>query len=609
MFCGKCGNPLEDDARFCGNCGAPVELEIPAEPAAPVEEAPVAEAAAPAEEVVEVQENVAEEAVQEPELPEFMLNTEGELAKPKKKIGKIFGLIGGIVLVVLIAVLAVAAISDFDGFFGFFTRTFSSPEKQQTKVYEDVVADAFDKLTVSGDNKKGGQSFDPTNMGAEGEMRLTIDDQLLSLIVPANGVDMSWLSDIAIGYDASVKDELYKMVMSVVLGDTTLASADMVMDQESMEYWLSIPELNDKALYINYSEMMEDMGASMVTMMDPETLADYAELLPSQEVLEAIVSRYVSVIMSGFGDVERSTETRKVSGVSQKLHVLKATMDEDDLVDIAENLIKTLKKDKDIKEIILNVEEYVGEEGLYDSFIEAMDEALEALDEDEMDLPSFKLTLLTYLNNANDIVGITVKVSSMGVKLEPLSWVRVEQGKKFASELVISAGTESVVFEGKGEKAKTTNSKYTLSYNGDEILTVKVQDYVSDDTKTAGTLRIIPSENIMDEVMSGADIPEAVLDLIGSADPALEIQFSVVNGESGEYSIALAAGTKKLVTLSVTTKLTAPDAIQIPENVLELKDEESLTEWTEGMNEDFLSALIERLIEAGAPAELFAFAA
>ena len=604
MFCGKCGNPVADDARFCGKCGAPVE-EIPTEPAAPVEETPVVEPTAPAEEVLDVQENVVEEVVQEAEQPEFMLNTEGEIAKPKKKISPIPFLIGGIAVIAAVVLLAFLNWSNFSGFF---TRTFSSPEKLQTKVYEDVVANAFDKVTVSEENKKGEQAFDPTNMGAEGEMRLTIDDQLLSLI-PANGMDMSWLSEIAIGFDSSVQGNLAKMVMSVILGDTTLASADMVMDQETMEYWISVPELNDKSIYMNYFDILEDSGVAVSAMMDQEMIAELAKVMPSQEVLETIATRYVGVLMSGFGDVEKSAETVKVSGVSQKLHVLKATMDEDDLVEIAENLIKTLKKDKDIKEIILDIEEYSGEEGIYDSFIEAMDEALETLDEEDMDLPSFKLTLLTYLNDANDIVGITVKASSMGAKIEPISWVRVEQGKKFASEFVISAGTESLVFEGKGEKAKTTNSKYTLSFDGEKLLTVEVKDYVSDDAQTSGTVRIIPSEDIMDEVMGDADLPESVSDLIGSADPALEIQFSIVEGKTGEFSIALTAGSKKLVTLSCFTKVTVPDAIQIPENVVEFKDEESLNEWTETMNVDFLSTLIERLIEAGVPADLFAFAA
>ncbi len=604
MFCGKCGNPVDDDSRFCGNCGAPVEKEIPAEPVAPVEEVPVSEPAAPAEEVMDVQENVVEETVQEPEQPEFMLNTEGEITKPKKKISAIPFLIGGIAVIAAVVLLAFLNWSNFSGFF---VRTFSSPEKLQTKVYEDVVANAFDKVTVSEENNKGEQAVDPTNMGAEGEMRLTIDDQLLSLI-PANGMDMSWLSEIAIGFDSSVQGNLAKMVMSVILGDTTLASADMVMDQETMEYWISIPELNDKSIYMNYFDILEDSGVAVSAMMNPEAMAEVAKVLPSQEVLETIAIRYVGVLMSGFGDVEKSSDTVKVSGVSQKLHVLKATMDEDDLIKVAENLLKTLKKDKDIKEILLDIEEFAGEEGIYDSFIEAMDEALEALDEDDMELPSFKLTLLTYLNDANDIVGITLKASSMGVKLEPISWVRVEQGKKFASELVISAGTESIVFEGKGEKAKTTNSKYTLSFDGEELLTVEVKDYVSNDEQNSGTIRIIPSEDIMEQVTGDADLPESISDLIGSAEPALEIQFSITETQSGEFSIALTAGSKKLVSLSWFTKLTAPDAIQIPENVVEFKDEESLNEWTETMNVDFLSTLIERLVEAGVPAELFAFA-
>ena len=91
MFCGKCGNPVDEDAMFCANCGAPVEKETTAPAAEPV--APVAEPAAPVEEAPVYpefqQEPTAEETVQDfvqSEYPELALNTEGEVSKPKKKI-------------------------------------------------------------------------------------------------------------------------------------------------------------------------------------------------------------------------------------------------------------------------------------------------------------------------------------------------------------------------------------------------------------------------------------------------------------------------------------------------------------------------------------------
>ena len=220
---------------------------------------------------------------------------------------------------------------------------------------------------------------------------------------------------------------------------------------------------------------------------------------------------------------------------------------------------------------------------------------------------SFKLTLITYLNDANEIVGITVKVSAgMGMKLEPFSWVRVEQGKKFASELVISAGAQSIVFEGKGENGKTKNGEYVLSYDGNEILTVELKDYVSNDDQLSGTVRIAPSEYVMDMFMDEADLSQAIIDLIGTAEPALEIKFDS-NGQVGSASFALAVGTKNLIAISINSKLTAADSIVLPEKYVEMTPDSDGSEWMETMNPDFLDTLMDRLIEAGVPAELFAF--
>ncbi len=600
MFCKNCGNPMDDDAVLCPNCGAAVENEVPAEPAEPVEEVPVQQE----DEILDPSVEPEMDA-QEPEEPAFALNTEGEVAAPKKKINKLPFLIGGIVAVVAAVLLVVFNWANVSGFF---VRTFSSPEKLQTKVYEDVVAKSFDTFTVS-DKEKKELPYDPSNVGVEGDFRLSIDEQILDLI-PADGVDISWLSDIAIGYDASIRDKMEKVAFDLILGDTSIIGADAVLNMETMEYWFRVPDLNDQAIYMNVGSLLDEMDTvAMPAIFDTEKLEEIAEILPSQEVLEKVITRYVGVVMSGFGDVEKSSEKVKVSGVSQNLHVLKATMDEDDLLKMAENLLKTLKKDDDIEDFLLSIEEYVGEEGLYDSFVEAMDDALESLDEvDADDLGSFKLTLITYLNDANEIVGNTVKLSlpglGMGMKYEPISWVRVEQGKKFASELVISLPTESIVFEGKGETGKTTNSEYTLSYDGDELLTVEVKDYVSSDNQLAGTVRIVPSEYVMENLMSDMDMEDAVADLIGSASPALQIDFS--NDKQGSrFSVALAAGAKKLIAISTTSKFTEPDAIEPPTNFVEYKDDESLTEWTENMKTDFLDTLMNRLIEAGVPAELF----
>lgn len=601
MFCGKCGSPMDDNAMFCPNCGSAAgNQEAASAPAAATEYYAETEILMPAEQNNQQYSQPYAPAYSEPEAPAFALNTEGAESKPKKKKSKAPILIAAIVAVVAAALLVVL---NWNNVSGFVERTFSSPEKLQASVYEDAVGQVFDTVTGSNSENKEQTQIDFSNLGVEGELRVSVDKQILDMI-PAQGMDLGFLSNIALGYDLSVKDALGKLVLDVILGDTTIASADAILNSDTMELYASVPELNDQALYLNLKEMIEEnMGYSAMGSIDPEMLETLKKVIPSEEVLRTIAARYVSLVMSGFGEVEKSNEKMEVADISQKLHVLEATMDEDDLLKIAETLIKTLKKDKEIEAIIANVEEAAGQEGLYDAFMEAMEKAEAELSEiDSDDMPSFKLTLVTYLNDTNDIVGMTAKLSAEGEKLEPFSWIRVEQGKKFASEMVISAGTESVVIEGSGENGDSTNAEYVLSVAGEEILTVSVKDYVDNDQQISGTVRIVPSDAILDNVMSNMN--DVVSGLLGSADPSLEIKF-FKNADKVELAVGLAVGSKNLLAVSTSATLTTPDDIAVPENYVEISEDSDPSQWLETMNPDFLETLMDRLIEAGVPAELF----
>lgn len=601
MFCGKCGSPMDDNAMFCPNCGSAAgNQEAASAPAAATEYYAETEILMPAEQNNQQYSQPYAPAYAEPEAPAFALNTEGAESKPKKKKSKAPILIAAIVAVVAAALLVVL---NWNNVSGFVERTFSSPEKLQASVYEDAVGQVFDTVTGSKSEKKDETKIDLSNLGVEGELRVSVDKQILDMI-PAQGMDLGFLSNIALGYDLSVKDALGKLVLDVILGDTTIASADAILNSDTLELYASVPELNDQALYLNLKEMIEEnMGYSAMGSIDPEMLETLKKVIPSEEVLRTIAARYVSLVMSGFGEVEKSNEKMEVADISQKLHVLEATMDEDDLLKIAETLIKTLKKDKEIEAIIANVEEAAGQEGLYDAFMEAMEKAEAELSEiDSDDMPSFKLTLVTYLNDTNDIVGMTAKLSAEGEKLEPFSWLRVEQGKKFASEIVVSSGSQSIVIEGSGETGDSTNSEYVLRFDGEEILTVSVKDYVDNDQQISGTVRIAPSDAILDNVMSNMN--DVVSGLLGSADPSLEIKF-FKNADKVELAVGLAVGSKNLLAVSTSATLTAPDDIAVPENYVEISEDSDPSQWLETMNPDFLETLMDRLIEAGVPAELF----
>ncbi len=590
MFCGKCGSEFNDDTLFCPNCGEPVSQqpeveEILAE--ASLEE----EAAAPQEFVAGEDTAVADEVVADgSEEDVITLNTEGAEAAPKK-ISKLPFLIGGIAVVVVAALLAVFNWANISGFF---TRTFSSPEKLHAKVYEEVVADAFDEAdAVIADAKN---AF--ANSGSEGVIRIELDKAVLDLIA-GQGMDMSWLSDIAIAYDVSMKDSRCKISYDALLGDTKLISADQYMDMESLEHWIRIPELNDNAMYMNLSE---SSGISK------EELTKVLDAIPSEEVLSRVATRYVGILMSGFGDVEKSAETVKIDGVSQRLYLLEATMDEDDLVDILEDIIKELKKDDDVEDIIRNMEKVSGEEGLYDSLLESLDDAMSELDAENMDIPSFKIKLTTYLNGANEIVGIAAKYSASGISVEPFSYVTVEQGKKFATEIQFGAGDEVLLIEGNGTTGKTTTGEYVVTYQNEEVLTVKVQDYAVDEKQTTGTIRIIPNKTFIKNFLTEQFyLDDSAVDVAAGIEWALQIKLSG-KPEDMVMSVSVAGNETNYVTLSVSEKETAASEITLPEKYINMDDYDFEEQWAETVNQEFLNTLFERLVEAGVPEELLEMA-
>lgn len=589
MFCGNCGSPMGDDVAFCPNCGAAAKKQSPA--AEPVQEENVQiPVQPPVADVNNVQDNAQPETQTTPLMD---LNTQGDVPlKVKKSKAPIF--IG------IFAVLALAAVLVFLNWAKLSStieRTTKSPEKLQAAVYADVVAERFDEIAEF-EEENGFLSSEKTDKGVDAELKLHIDEEILDLI-PAQGMDLDFLSDIAIGCNISSKDELAKIVLDIILSDTSIISAEVIGNSETMEFYASVPDLNDKALYIDLEKLMEEAGA-MISY--PEMVTQLTEVIPETQVLEDMTLRYVDILLSSFGSVEKSSEKVVVDGVSQKLYVLKATMSEEDVLNMAKNLLNAVKEDKDIKKLIQGVEEFTGEDGLYDDLQDELEYMIEDLEDVELSEDENSLVLTTYLNDLNDIVGVSLKLITDGEEYEPVSWIHVEQGKKFASELVITDGNEELLIAGSGEIGNAKNAVYEVSFDDERLLKVELVDYVSTNKEKSGTIRIVPDGKVIDELMYGVD--DGIAGLVDAAEPALELSFE--NTEKSNYfSIALVVGKKTLLSVSTSAEEVKPDSISIPSDYVNVEDEDDLMEWVENIDTSFVETLMDRLIQAGVPEELF----
>ena len=622
MFCEKCGKENLDYAAFCADCGAPLNAAKPDDEDVTVRIRPVETVIEPANE----KEAVPVEAAAEPEVPAFEedaptgelaqedaptgdlssedapvfdLNTEGVVEeKPKKKKT---GLVIGCIAAVLVVAIALCCIFLWQPISATFNWIFLSPEKNLEKVYDQAVVNAF----ASGTEKVGSMStVDYTNTGLSGEIEISADKSIVSLLSSASGEDLSWLESAAISYDASVLNQAAKMDYDFKVNNTNILEMEQVIDFTTMDQYISIPEFSDSFAriqmyddsdYLASYNPMDSMNESMAML---ESVMD---ICPSQEVLEGMVRRYVGVIIKGFGSVEKSTETVEIGDIKQNLRVIEATMDQDDMVDMAINLMETLQDDEDIEDILRDLEELTGESGLYDEFCESLDEAIAEIEETDIrDMVKMKITLVTYLNSSNEIVGNSIKASAYGNKMEPFRWVKVESGKKFAVEVAISgAPGEEIVLEGEGTTGKTKNATYTLSAMDEDVLEIEVIDYVFDaKTGMSGTLKITPSEYVMESILESADVDAAIAGLISSQEPALQIEFSGT-GENANVSISLLANSKKMLTISSSSKFQKAAEFEIPTNYV---DED---EWVNTMDEESAKqTLISRLRAAGFPEDL-----
>lgn len=133
VFCSKCGNPLQDDAKFCGACGAPVKT---AEETAPVPQ----RSAGITDETVNVQTPKPEPLMAAQNFSVQMNGGDVTSVQKKSKKGLIIGLsAGGVLLVVVTAVILVAL--------GLFNPASSTPfpilEAGQTQIF---YGEDFDQL-------------------------------------------------------------------------------------------------------------------------------------------------------------------------------------------------------------------------------------------------------------------------------------------------------------------------------------------------------------------------------------------------------------------------------------------------------------------------------
>lgn len=575
MFCTQCGKQVPDDQLFCDGCGAAMRSS---DASAPVEPEPPKVVEAPA---VEEADNVT-----------ITLNT-GDGGKPPKKKKK-SGLLGLGVSIAAVVVAAVLLIFNVGAVKSLYNRTVRSPEDYQKVVQKEALQD-----TVTSEYGEFLETLSANSTAAvSSEMHLKVNEDILSMLENASGMgDMSWLSDVMLNMTAIQDENLTQMDLGLGLKNTEIAALRMIMDvaDDGMIY-LGLPGLSDQYLSADLAEMTGDAAPMS---MQQFTTADLLKILPDEDTFETLVDRYSELVLSQIVNVEKKAKTVSCNGAEQKVTALTSTITAEELAKILTDVCETMADDQEIRTILENAEDVLTDAGLeaddlYDAFREAMDMVVDELKDADPSDDDY-VTLVTYVDYSDNIVGRDVTITSDDDEMEILQYLSLTDGDKTGFSLVIPEA--DIEIEGEGtRKGDKVNATYSLSVDGMDVGKLELEDVVSTDDVLSGTYSIRPSSDVIEAVFGGSGVPSS---LIGDSF-ALVFEVNCTE-KAGEMAIRLENSGSALVSLEIKTEQVDSNKVSVPSKTIDVND------MTAG--EDFLMSIdVEKLIskmeEAGIPSEL-----
>lgn len=563
MFCQNCGVPTEGEQTLCNECAA--------KKSAPVQEASPADT--------------------------FTLSTADDAVAAPKAPKKKGGLIAAIIALVAVAGIAVAVFLGWNSIKGFYGRTFQAPEDY----FADVESQAISKYSADFVEVYGKtlSTYDASQSGAKAKLQLTLGDSILALAettLQQQGMDMDlgWLNKISLSMDTNLQDDAARTILALGLGNEDLLSGDVIVDMEDGKVYMTIPELNKD--YI--SGDMDTTAMSNAFAESKKMMDDLVKDLPSEDEMQELIDTYVDIALSCIDDVEKETDTISVGDASQKMVILTAKIKEKDLLNMAEKMLKEAKKDKTLKKAINAFGDYANavnsmqgysyEMDLYEEFESSIPSLLDQIDAAKGDISGNNyLKLEIYVDTQNNVRGHELSVYSDGEQSgETISWLTAAKGGTVYTEAKLG----EVQIEGeKTEKRGVSEGFYTLTVDEQELGTLKFEDV----TENSGTLKLVPSEEIMNSALSGSNIPTSLL----GGNIALKLTYS-----ENACSATVLVGSNTLVALDITAETYDGGKISTPSNSV---DAEYITQWLADADFD---TVLDNLDRANVPAALIELA-
>lgn len=446
------------------------------------------------------------------------------------------------------------------------------------------------------------------NVSSETELGVTFGKDVREMLEDATDMDFEWMEKVSFLVNADSTKDAYKFDLGVALNDKRLISLLLMANMKDKTAYMQVPELNESYLGVDLEEFLDDNGMDMDDINEASEMYEkFYKALPKASKVEKVLKRYSELAISCVEDVKQDKEEVKVDEITNKFTVLEATIDEGTLQDMLEVIVKELKKDKDIKEIIYDVletQEDADADEVYDEFLDLLDELEDEID--SLDDEKFEIVVKLYVNNEGEIMGVVVELEEVNTEISNFI---VQKGSKYAYEFEMKVNGVKVVVDGTG---KMTSSKLSGDFKvkaaGLKVLDFSLKDVKIKDLEDGyfnGTVSVSLGSATVKALEE--EIDDFPFDL---ADLVLELKGKSSKNKS-EMTVSLYEKEDLLGAFSINSKVGKAGKIKSPKDkeVVMIEDEDDLMDWVgdidfdkfieslEGKLDDDLLDMLEDLID------------
>ncbi len=572
---------------------APVQPVAPVAPVAPVEPvAPVAPVVpvAPVAPVAEVPAPVAEVPVPVEAAPTYEIpaqtpdafvapDFENPAPQKKKKSGKK-------ILLAIVAIVAAAAVAlgiwKWDWIRFKWIDMFGEPAELRDAVIMQQIDESMDALSERTNSSANSAALSVSAASDESKYVTTTIEVEMSNKIEAilSGLGANDIVDKIDGTYITISGgstgSVVQAAIQAGIGGDELLDMGILMDVVEEKLYVALPTLTEYQLDLSQflSDLLDELEAQMPeNAVDMAAVQELLNALPSEESINALVDKYVPLILDELDNVSKDKVQMTVGDITKKVTVLRTTITDTDLLDAVEAVMDEAKDDPEIRDIIVNLgdalanvsgDDSVSGQMLYDAFISALDTDLDAETYDEE-----LLVLTQYLDGSYNMVGYALEVENEDV----FSYLMLQKGKDYAVEMEIAG--EQVMTGSLTEKKGLLNGTFEIGIDGvsfdANIIDFDKKAY--EDGNLKGAIEIVPGEEMMDALMGSADLPSSFGSMF-----EVGIKFDMDFSAEKQYlKISLTDNGSDLVAVKMTTTYT-DEPIAMPESDKVMTDPE---EWVE----------------------------